>query len=184
MQLTITKTLLDGVVVIEPKVFGDNRGFFYESWTRKDFQANGLDLEFVQDNHSRSSKGVLRGMHFQNMKNPLVKLIRCTYGEIYDVVVDLRSKSSTYGKWFGVILTAENKKELLVPIGFAHGFLSLSDIAEVQYKQTNYYNPQEEGGIIWNDRTIGIKWPIKNPQLSEKDLKLESFESYKNHPVF
>jgi len=165
---------IEGLYVIEPKVFGDERGYFMESYNYEDFKAAGLDMVFVQDNQSMSKKGVLRGLHFQK-KHPQGKLVRVLSGTVYDVAVDLRKSSPTYGKYYGVILSAENKKMFYVPEGFAHGFLVLSDSAEFTYKCTDYYHPEDEGGIIWNDPDIGIEWPISNDMsviLSEKDKKL------------
>lgn len=165
---------IEGLYVIEPKVFGDERGYFMETYNYEDFKAAGLDMVFVQDNQSMSKKGVLRGLHFQK-KHPQGKLVRVLSGTVYDVAVDLRKSSPSYGKYYGVILSAENKKMFFVPEGFAHGFLVLSDSAEFTYKCTDYYHPEDEGGIIWNDPDIGIEWPISNDMsviLSEKDKKL------------
>jgi dTDP-4-dehydrorhamnose 3,5-epimerase len=164
------------VLILEPKVFGDDRGFFLESFNQKQFnEAVGQQLLFVQDNHSRSSKGVLRGLHYQT-QHPQGKLVRVVSGEIFDVVVDIRRGSPTFGKWFGVVLTASCKKQIWVPAGFAHGFLVLSDSAEVLYKTTDYYYPEYERSIIWNDTTLDIKWPLDGePILSAKDLKGSAF---------
>jgi dTDP-4-dehydrorhamnose 3,5-epimerase len=173
-QFTFTKTPIEGLVVIEPKVFGDSRGYFMETYNNEDFKKAGLDMTFVQDNQSKSRKGVLRGLHFQT-KNPQGKLVRVISGEVFDVAVDLRNGSETYGKWFGVHLTAENKKQFYVPEGFAHGFLVLSEEAEFVYKCTDFYNPQYESGILWNDPDVGINWPLEGIDevlLSEKDKKL------------
>jgi dTDP-4-dehydrorhamnose 3,5-epimerase len=158
------------VLILEPKVFGDDRGFFLESFNQKRFdEAVGQQLLFVQDNHSRSSKGVLRGLHYQ-IQHPQGKLVRVVSGEIFDVVVDIRRGSSTFGKWVGEILTGATKKQLWVPAGFAHGFVVLSDMAEVLYKTTDYYHPECERSILWNDPTLNIKWPIDGaPILSAKD---------------
>lgn len=165
---------IEGLYVIEPKVFGDERGYFMETYNYEDFKAAGLDMVFVQDNQSMSKKGVLRGLHFQK-KHPQGKLVRVLSGTVYDVAVDLRKSSPTYGKYYGVILSAENKKMFYVPEGFAHGFLVLSESAEFTYKCTDFYHPEDEGGIIWNDPDIGIEWPISSDMsviLSEKDKKL------------
>ena len=165
---------IEGLYVIEPKVFGDARGYFMETYNYEDFKAAGLDMVFVQDNQSMSKKGVLRGLHFQK-KHPQGKLVRVLSGTVYDVAVDLRKSSPTYGKYYGVILSAENKKMFYVPEGFAHGFLVLSESAEFTYKCTDFYHPEDEGGIIWNDPDIGIEWPISSDMsviLSEKDKKL------------
>lgn len=158
------------VLVIEPKVFGDDRGFFLESFNQKRFNdAVGQQLSFVQDNHSRSSKGVLRGLHYQ-IQHPQGKLVRVVSGEIFDVVVDIRRSSPTFGHWVGEVLTASCKKQLWVPAGFAHGFLVLSESAEVLYKATDYYYPEHERSIAWNDPTLNIKWPLDGaPILSAKD---------------
>lgn len=172
-QFTFTETEINGVYIIEPKVFGDNRGYFMETYNYEDFKEAGLDMVFVQDNQSKSKKGVLRGLHYQK-PNPQGKLVRVISGEVFDVAVDLRKDSDTYGKWAGVILSAENKKQFYVPEGFAHGFLVLSEEAEFVYKCTDFYHPEFEGSIAWNDPDIGIEWPlgdIKEVLLSEKDKK-------------
>lgn len=164
-------TPIQGVYVIEPTVFGDERGYFMETYNYDEFKESGLDMIFVQDNQSKSKKGVLRGLHFQK-KHPQGKLVRVISGEVFDVAVDLRKGSETYGKWYGVILSAENKKQFYIPEGFAHGFLVLSDEAEFCYKCTNFYHPEDEGGIAWNDEGIGIEWPLDGIDkilLSEKD---------------
>lgn len=165
------ETFIKDLYVIEPKAFGDERGFFMETYNKKDFCEAGITKEFVQDNHSKSTKGVLRGMHFQ-INNPQGKLVRVVQGEVFDVAVDLRKDSETYGKWFGLYLSAENKKQLFLPEGFAHGFLVTSDEAEFCYKCTSFYDPTDEGGLMWNDETVGIEWPldrIDELKLSEKD---------------
>lgn len=153
------ETDIEGLYIIESTVFGDNRGFFMETYNYREFKENGLDMIFVQDNHSKSKKGVLRGIHFQN-RYPQGKLVRVINGEVFDVAVDLRNDSKTYGKWFGLILSGENKKQLYIPEGFGHGFLVLSDEAEFVYKCTDYYCPENEGGIIWNDPDVNIDWPL------------------------
>lgn len=165
-----TPLAIPEVVLFEPRVYGDDRGFFFESFNQRQFeQAIGHTVTFVQDNHSRSSKNVLRGLHYQ-MKQPQGKLVRVAVGEVFDVAVDLRKSSSTFGKWVGERLSAENKKQLWVPEGFGHGFVVLSDYAEFLYKTTNYYAPEFERSIVWNDPTIGIQWPFDHtPQLSAKD---------------
>ncbi|NFA42796.1 dTDP-4-dehydrorhamnose 3,5-epimerase [Clostridium botulinum] len=165
------KTSIDGVYIIEPKVFGDNRGYFMETYNREQFLEAGLDMTFVQDNESRSTKGVLRGLHFQK-KHSQGKLVRATKGEVFDVAVDLRYGSPTYGKYEAVILTEENKKQFYIPEGFAHGFLVISDEAVFNYKCTDLYAPEYDGGVMWNDNDINIKWPldkIEDIVLSEKD---------------
>lgn len=165
------KTSIEGVYIIEPQVFGDNRGYFMETYHKEVFSENGLDMEFVQDNQSKSKKGVLRGLHFQYTQ-PQGKLVRVISGEVFDVAVDLRKDSPTYGKWEGVLLSAENKKQFYIPEGFAHGFVVLSDTAEFTYKCTDFYKADDEGGIKWDDPEIGIDWPIDDVDeiiLSEKD---------------
>ena len=164
---------LSGIYDIEPRVFGDARGYFMETYTKRDFEEAGLNYNWVQDNQSSSCKGVLRGLHFQN-EHPQAKLVRVISGEVFDVAVDLRAGSPTYGKWVGVVLSAEKKNMLLIPRGFAHGFLVLSDYAEFIYKCDDYYHPEDEGGIIWNDPDVGIEWPLDMVDeiiLSEKDKK-------------
>lgn len=157
-QIKVTKCPIGGLYIIEPTVHGDDRGYFMETYNQKDFQEAGLNMVFVQDNQSMSTKGVLRGLHFQK-QYPQGKLVRVIKGSVFDVAVDLRSNSETYGKWFGVELTAENKKQFYIPEGFAHGFLVLSDVAEFCYKCTDFYHPNDEGGLAWNDPEIGIEWP-------------------------
>lgn len=174
-----TPTAIADVLVIEPKVFGDARGFFYESFNQRAFnEATGLDLNFVQDNHSRSRKGVLRGLHYQ-VEQPQGKLVRVARGAVYDVAVDIRPASPTFGKWVGVELTEDNHKQLWVPPGLAHGFLVLSETADFLYKTTDYYAPAHERAILWNDPAIGIDWPLAGldgePALSAKDLQAVTF---------
>ena len=167
------KTTIKGLFIIEPAVFGDSRGYFMETYNYDEFKESGLDMVFVQDNQSKSKKGVLRGLHYQN-PNPQGKLVRVISGEVFDVAVDLRKDSATYGKWQGILLSAENKKQFYVPEGFAHGFVVLSEEAEFVYKCTNLYHPEFEGSIAWNDPDIGIEWPldeIEEVLLSEKDKK-------------
>lgn len=165
-------TPIEGLYIIEPRVFPDKRGFFMESYNKREFEAIGLTMEFVQDNHSKSTKGVLRGLHFQD-KHPQGKLVRVIRGEVFDVAVDIRRGSPTFGKWYGIILSEDNKRMFYIPEGFAHGFLVLSDEADFLYKCTDYYHPDEDNGIIWNDPDIGIDWPLNGmePILSEKDKK-------------
>lgn len=180
-QIKVTTCDIEGLKVIEPKVFGDERGYFFESYNYKDYADAGITQEFVQDNQSASVKGVLRGLHFQK-EFPQDKLVRVINGEVFDVAVDLREGSATYGKWFGVLLSAENKKQLFIPKNFAHGFYVLSDYAEFAYKCTDFYHPNDEGGIMWNDPDIGVEWPMDDgtePILSEKDHKWPSFKEYK-----
>ncbi|WP_127959796.1 dTDP-4-dehydrorhamnose 3,5-epimerase [Serratia microhaemolytica] len=162
-------TRINGMKIIQPRVFEDARGFFLETFEKKRYQdILGIDIEFVQDNYSRSSYGVLRGLHFQKI-NPQGKLVRVVRGEVFDVAVDIRPGSSTYGQWEGVVLSEMNKTQLWLPPGLAHGFVVLSDIADFEYKCTDYYNPMAEECLIWNDPTVDIQWPIKKPQLSDKD---------------
>lgn len=189
-QITVEKNVagIEGLCVITPTVHGDNRGYFFESYSKRDMEEAGISIEFVQDNQSMSTKGVLRGLHFQK-KHSQTKLVRVIKGSVFDVAVDIRSGSDTYGKWYGLELTEENKKQFLIPKGFAHGFLVLSDEAEFCYKCDDFYHPDDEGGIAWNDPTIGIEWPRvigeykENPEaagysldgiglnISEKDQK-------------
>jgi len=183
MPYTVTPSAIPDVLVLEPKVFGDDRGFFFESFNQRDFvQLTGCDVQFVQDNHSRSAKGVLRGLHYQ-IKNPQGKLVRVTQGAVFDVVVDMRRSSAHFGKWVGVELSADNKRQLWVPPGFAHGFVVLSDAAEFLYKTTDYWYPEFERSLRWNDPQIGIEWPIQDtPQLAKKDAEgsfFSSAEAYK-----
>ena len=167
--MKISHSKLKGCVIIEPRVFGDDRGFFLETFQAVRYkQEAGIDLPFVQDNHSRSARGVLRGLHFQKTK-PQGKLVRVVRGEVYDVAVDIRKGSATFGEWEGVILSEDNKKQFWVPPGFAHGFVVLSDTADFEYKCTDYYDPSDEGSILWSDPDLDIPWPIANPVLSTKD---------------
>ena len=174
MKLTLTP--IKDLVIIEPKVFGDERGYFYEAYNKNTFHELGLDYDFVQDNQSFSRKGVLRGLHFQ--KNyPQAKLVRCVLGSIFDVAVDIRKSSPTYGQWVGFELSAENKRQLWIPEGFAHGFVALTDFAEVCYKTNEYWHKECEGSIRWDDPTIGIVWPMESqPCLSEKDALAPYFK--------
>ena len=166
------KTKLDGVVIITPDVFGDNRGFFMESWSQRKMEEDDLYYNFFQDKHSLSSKkGVLRGIHFQKGDKAQAKLVRCVRGAVLDVAVDLCHESPTYKQWVAVELSAENKKHLMIPRGFGHGFVTLTDEVEFLYKADNYYAPEADGGIRWNDPEIGVDWGIENPILSEKDKK-------------
>ena len=171
-----TPTRIPDVLLIEPKVFGDDRGFFFESFNRRAFhEATGLNVDFVQDNHSKSARNVLRGLHYQ-LAQPQGKLVRVTQGEVFDVAVDIRKGSSTYGQWVGEILSAENKKQLWIPAGLAHGFVVLSETAEFLYKTTDYYAPQHERCIAWNDPDLAIAWPIEGqPLLSPKDAAGAAF---------
>ncbi|WP_105577581.1 dTDP-4-dehydrorhamnose 3,5-epimerase, partial [Cronobacter sakazakii] len=166
--MKVVKTDISDVLIFEPKVFGDDRGFFFESFNQKTFmEAVGRKVTFVQDNHSKSACGVLRGLHYQLDPYAQGKLVRCVVGEVFDVAVDIRKNSTTFGKWVGVNLSADNKRQLWIPEGFAHGFLVLSETAEFVYKTTNYYNPESDRGIIWNDEDISIEWPlVRDPILS------------------
>lgn len=175
---------IKGLKVIEPAVYGDARGYFMETYNYNDFAEAGIDCKFVQDNQSASKKGVLRGLHFQ-INFPQDKLVRVVRGEVFDVVVDIRKGSETFGKWFGVVLSEENKKQFFVPKNFAHGFIVLSEYAEFCYKVTDFYHPNDEGGILWNDPEIGIEWPMpegmaeKDLILSDKDKVWEGMKAYK-----
>lgn len=170
--MDLLRTKLEGVYILIPKVFGDHRGFFMESWSRRTMEEAGLFYDFVQDNHSLSTvKGTLRGIHFQKGDKAQAKLVRCVRGAVLDVAVDLRHDSPTYKQWVGVELSEENKKQLLIPRGFGHGFVTLTDHVEFLYKADNYYAPEADGGIRWNDPDIGVDWGISEPILSEKDTK-------------
>lgn len=184
-KITVTEDCngIAGLRVIEPTVFGDRRGYFMETYNYNDFAAAGIDCQFVQDNQSASKKGVLRGLHFQ-IHYPQDKLVRVIAGEVFDVAVDLREGSATFGKWFGITLSAENRKQFFIPKNFAHGFLVLSDYAEFCYKVTDFYHPNDEGGLMWNDPDIGVEWPLPGgmtPEdfiLSDKDRINPSFQEY------
>ena len=168
--MNFIKTELEGVYIVEPKVFGDHRGFFMESYSKRALEEAGLHYDFVQDNHSSSTvKGTLRGIHFQRGDKAQAKLVRCVKGAVLDVAVDLRPNSPTYKKWVGVELSAENKKQLLIPRGFGHAFLTLTDDVEFLYKADNYYAPEADGGILWNDPEIDVDWGVEEPILSQKD---------------
>ena len=172
-KITVETCEIEGLKVITPQVFGDARGYFVETYNKNDFVAAGIDVEFVQDNQSASKQGVLRGLHFQK-KYQQDKLVRCINGEVFDVAVDLRRDSRTFGKWFGVRLSAENKKQFFIPKGFAHGFYVLSEYAEFAYKCSDFYHPEDEGGLLWSDPDIGVEWPIIDGielNLSDKDTK-------------
>lgn len=169
MSFEFEKFEIEGLMLVKPKVFGDNRGFFMETYKKSDFLKNGIEVEFVQDNHSKSCKGVLRGLHYQAAPKSQAKLVRCTKGRIYDIAVDLRKDSKTFSKWLKVELSEDNKNMLYIPEGFAHGFVVLSDVAELIYKTSTEFCPEFDRGLLWNDNTINIDWGIDNPILSEKD---------------
>jgi len=172
------------VVLIEPKVFQDGRGFFMETYKFSEFAEFGITERFVQDNHSQSKKGVIRGLHYQNPPKAQGKLVRAVVGEIFDVAVDIRRGSPTYGKWVGERLSADNKRMLYIPPGFAHGFCVLSEVAEVVYKVTEEYAPEHEAGIIWNDPDIGIRWPVAEPIISEKDASFPCLREAENRFIY
>lgn len=178
MPYTVTPTQLPDVLILEPKVFGDARGFFFESFNARDFAAaTGLNVQFVQDNHSKSAKGVLRGLHYQ-IQNPQGKLVRVTQGEVFDVAVDLRRRSPTFGQWDGVVLSADNKRQLWIPPGFAHGFLVTSDSAEFLYKTTDYWYPEHERSLLWSDPSVAVRWPLQDqPLLAAKDQAARLLEA-------
>ena len=184
MKTHVTTTGLQGLLVINIDFFRDERGFFIESWHKRDFAEAGIPLEFVQDSHSRSGLGVIRGLHYQDMRAPMAKLVRCTVGKILDVAVDLRVSSPTFGKSYTLELSGDNMTQIFVPVGFAHGFASLSDVCEVQYKQTGYYRPETEGGILWNDPDLSIAWPFSDPLLSKRDQNQRSLKQYLQEPAF
>lgn len=175
--MNVRTTKLNDVLIIEPAVWGDQRGFFSERYSQQRYEQHGLDQRFIQDNLSRSKKGILRGLHFQK-EYPQGKLVEVLRGSVYDVVVDLRPDSSTYKQWLGVELSEENRLQLWVPPGFAHGFCVLSDVADLFYKCTEYYHPEDEGGILWNDPELAIEWPITNPVLSAKDQALPRLSDF------
>ena len=180
-KISVETCEIEGLKVITPAVFGDERGYFMETYNYNDYKEAGIDLEFVQDNQSMSKRGVLRGLHFQ-IEYPQDKLVRVIQGEVFDVAVDLRKGSATYGKWFGVRLSAENKKQFFIPKNFAHGFLVLSETAEFAYKCSDFYHPGDEGGIAWNDPKIGIDWPLQDGvelTVSEKDQKWGGWKEYR-----
>ena len=184
MKTTLIPTALEGVVVIEIDFPRDERGFFIESYHKRGLAELGLELEFVQDNHSRSRAGVLRGLHYQDLSAPMAKLVRCTRGAVFDVAVDLRVGAPTFGQWVGVELTEDNQRQLLVPVGFAHGFVALAEVTDIQYKCTNYYAPAAEGAVAWNDPEIGVRWPVAEPLLSARDRQAGSLRAYQGQPAF
>lgn len=184
--MKVTETNLEGVMIVEPTMYGDNRGWFMETYNQSSFIESGLNYSFVQDNHSFSSeKSTLRGLHYQLNPKAQTKLIRCTKGAIYDVAVDIRKGSPTYGKWFGLELSENNKKQLLIPKGFAHGFLTLTENVEVQYKVDEFYSPKNDRAIIWNDPEININWPLSiQPILSDKDKNAPRLQNAENNFVY
>jgi dTDP-4-dehydrorhamnose 3,5-epimerase len=184
VDISVSKTKLDGVVLIDTDFFRDERGFFIEAWHAERFREYGLPDAFVQDNHSRSARKVLRGLHYQDMTAPMAKLVRCTFGAVFDVAVDLRVGSRTFGEWFAVELTADNMRQIWVPDGFGHAFATLSEFAEVQYKCTGYYTPSSEGTVAWNDPDLGIDWPFSDPVLSGRDQAGMSLKQYIESPAF
>jgi len=175
-KFTFTPLSIPDVILVEPKLFEDSRGYFVETYNQKDFEEAGIKENFVQDNFSFSKKGVIRGLHFSKSPHETVKLVRCISGEILDVAVDVRPNSPTFGKWVSEILSSDNRKMLFIPKGFAHGFCALSDTVEIVYKVNDYYFPESEQGIIYNDKDLAINWPISNPILSDKDKILLSFK--------
>jgi dTDP-4-dehydrorhamnose 3,5-epimerase len=184
VDIQVTKTKLEGVVVIDTDFFRDERGFFIEVWHKERYAEAGLPYDFVQDNHSRSAKKVLRGLHYQDMTAPMGKLVRCTVGAVLDVAVDLRVGSPTLGEWVGVELSADNMRQIMVPDGFGHAFVTLSEFAEVHYKCSGLYTPASEGGVRWNDPDIGVEWPFDDPVLSARDQASQSLAEYLKAPAF
>jgi len=184
MDVTVSTTDFDGVLVLRPDAFEDNRGFFMESYHQQKLRARGINLTFIQDNHSRSRQHVLRGFHYQDSTAPQTRLVRCTVGEIFDVIVDLQIGSPTFGKYFGIRLSAENRQQLLIPPQFAHGFVVLSSVAEVQYKCTGHHVPTAERSLAWNDPDIAVAWPVAEPFLSDRDKAAASLKDYLKQPAF
>lgn len=182
--MNVVQTQLPGVLIVEADIRRDSRGFFIESYNQRRFHELGIRYTFVQDNHSRSGANVLRGLHYQDMTAPMAKLVRCTAGAIFDVAIDLRVGSATFGKWVGVELSADNMRQLLVPEGFGHGFATLTDVAELQYKCSNFYAPASEGAVRWDDPDLAIDWPISDPLVSARDAAAESLQGYLKHPRF
>ncbi len=182
-NFTFTETSIEGVIIVDVKAFGDERGYFMETYKKPDYVAGGIDVDFVQDNQSSSVKGVLRGLHFQ-IHHPQSKLVRVTKGSVFDVAVDLREGSSTYGQWEGCVLSAENHRQFFIPRGFAHGFLVLSDEAEFCYKCDDVYHPNDEGGLMWNDPALGIQWPAMEGDVAFDESKIILSEKDTKHPSF
>jgi dTDP-4-dehydrorhamnose 3,5-epimerase len=184
-NMRVSKIEIEGPLIIDTDFFQDERGFFFESYSRQRFNEHGIGIVFVQDNHSRSSSGVLRGFHFQDLRAPQWRLVRCTVGRIWDVIVDLRASSQTFGRWYAIELTAEGKRQLLVPPEFAHGFCVLSDVAEVQYKCSHCHVANAERTLAWDDPDVAVPWPIETPLLSQRDRNLSSsLRTYRENPVF
>jgi dTDP-4-dehydrorhamnose 3,5-epimerase len=183
-RLVVTSTPLEGVLLIDPPVFPDERGFFLVTWNQQAYGEAGIQQMFVQDAHSGSQRGVLRGLHYQDRTAPLCKLVRCTVGRVFDVAVDIRVGSPTFGHWFAAELTAENRRQMLIPVGFAHGFQALSDHAEVEYKQTGFYSPRAEGVLHWGDPDVAVAWPITPPILSERDARGVPLADHLRAPIF
>lgn len=183
-KLKVESTPLAGVLCLQPAAYEDERGFFLESYNRQTYGEAGVDVEFVQDNHSRSRRHVLRGVHFQDLSAPLVKLVRCSSGLILDVAVDLRLGSPTFGRHYARELSGDNQLQLLIPIGFGHAFLALSEIADVEYKCSGYYVPSAEGTLAWNDPELNLPWPLEEPVVSAKDARGMSLEDYRRRPAF
>jgi dTDP-4-dehydrorhamnose 3,5-epimerase len=182
--VTIEPTAFDGVLILKPSAFTDHRGFFMESYSQRTLEEAGITLKFVQDNHSRSTGGVLRGLHYQDATAPQFRLVRCTVGEIFDVVVDLQVGSPTFGRWLGVHLSAGNRNQLLMRPEYAHGFCALSETAEVQYKCSNFHTPSAERALAWNDPDVAIDWPVRQPVQSEKDTHNPTLQDYLSAPAF
>jgi dTDP-4-dehydrorhamnose 3,5-epimerase len=183
-QLVVTPTPLEGVLLIDPPVFPDERGFFLVTWNQQAYADAGIVETFVQDAQSGSHRGVLRGLHYQDMTAPLCKLVRCSVGRVFDVAIDLRVGSPTFGRWFATELTADNRRQMLVPVGFAHGYQALSDYAEVEYKQTGFYSPRAEGVLLWSDPELAVAWPIAPPLVSDRDARGVPLANHRRVPVF
>ena len=179
MPFEFEKTKIEGVILIKPKVFGDERGFFLETYKKDDFEANGIKGNFVQDNHSKSKKGVIRAIHLQKGEHAQAKIVRCVKGRIWDIAVDLRKDSPTFGQYVGFELNENNKNMLYIPRGCGHGFASLEEGTEMEYKNDNLYSPENESGVVWNDHELNIPWPVKNPIVAEKDQKMPSLKEFK-----
>jgi dTDP-4-dehydrorhamnose 3,5-epimerase len=184
MAFRFIPTELDGVLIVETDLFRDERGFFLETYRQADYVAGGITCDFVQDNHSQSRQGVLRGLHYQGMDAPMAKLVRCPRGAILDVAVDLRVGAPTFGRWVAVELSEANARQLFVPVGFGHGFLTLSEVAEVQYKCSGYYSRAAEGAVRWDDPELAIAWPVAAPTISERDRQAMTLAQYRERPAF